>query len=492
MARPEIKLKISNGSSASYSEILLRKFFAMVFIDSGGKKLDVFIATIFGGVADPAQNKDGFPLANYGQTTNTCFLNFAFESHGVSVQDSQITDITDSFCRQKDKIKSVWCNEDEPGLEEHNTEGAVVQRLKEMYPALYPAADPHVSLDPNTCSTVYEIRKGSAPTHCCLAVKGACKIEAGEKDKPRYMLSVPPKMRVDGMEAMNWIHTEITLSESILNRHILFSIDLGQKFYTPDFTLYFAPPAGKTVNEDTAALTLKNSAKGIPNNIQNVRDDTTVLFQEWVALDIEGRKKARIQLRQLDAWKPPFTALSDAGGLSVECEIFEPDQANNYQFLLGLVVAFILSFCSDKTRINDFYECLEPFCQCEKVGGVCLLCKRLCSWISILAPVVVLTTFSVYAYNLKKCLPSTFPKKHRVQWVLLRVCRGVSFISFSALAVYIFGLWPVASHLIGGVISCFWNEVGIITGFGLNFLSSAVYIFILSVIWKRPPSLFRA
>lgn len=481
---PVITLTISNGSNQTHPAILLRKFFAMVFIEPGGKKLNIFIATVFGGVADDKKMRDGFPLVNYDKGPNkNCYLDFKFQSKVLAKDGYRVENLTDSFCSQTRMIQKVWGDADGPDIEEHTNEKAVANKLEELYNDLYQPGEAKVSLGP-TYRTVYEITKGSSFTHHCLAIKG--QFTPFQQDGPGYSLAVP--IKVDGLEVINWVKTELTLAENILDQRIRFAIELGsdQTFYTPDFTWYFAPPPGSAVNENTATLILGSGGREIPNNIQNVRDDTTVLFQEWVNLDIEDRKKARVQLKLLDQWQSPFTALSDAKQITASFETLDPQKESNHQFMAGLILAFVLAFCSDKTRINDFYACLKSYCQCKSIGGICT-CQAFCNLVSILAPFVVLITFYVYAYNPKVCLPPSWKGRHRYWWRWLQFFHTVSFFSFGVLAVYIFGLWPVATHFIGGFITCSWNRRIIIVLFFVNLIVSALHIGIMKFRLKRSP-----
>lgn len=482
---PEIALTISNGSDQSHPAILLRKFFAMVFIEPGGKKLNIFIATVFGGVADEGKEREGFPLVNYSEQPNSsCFLRFDFQSSILAKNGFHVEDVTESFCRQTKEISCVWCNPGEQGITEYTTETDVAAKLKKLYPDLYQQKEVKITLGPGLRSKVYEIKKGDASTHHCVAIPG--EYTPPREGESNYSLSMP--LKVDGLEAINWIKTELTLTKNILDHRMHFCVKLGvnQKFYTPDFTWYIAPPPGSAVDENTATLTFGNQGNAILNNIQNVRDDTTVRFQEWLDLDIEDRRKARVQPKLLDQWQSPFMYLSQAGQLSVSFETFDPEKESNRQFMIGLVVAFILSFCSDKTRINDYYDCLQRICQCTSEGGVCW-CRNFCNGISILAPFVVLLTFYVYAYDPRKCLPPSWKDRHPRWWRCLRFLRDTAFGTFGFLALYIFGVWPVAADIMGRFISCGTNCIIICAVFGLNLIFSAMHIGIMRFRLKRSP-----
>ncbi len=447
--------------------------------------MTIFIATVFGGVADTKKMRDGFPLVNYSKEPGgTCYLNFDFQSKILAKGGCLVEDVTESFCQQMEKVRLVWCDANEDGIAEYTDEKAAACRLKELYSDLYQQRDAHISLEPASRPAVYEIKKGDSFPHQCMAIRG--QYTPPLQGESKYSLSVP--LMVDGLEAINWVKTELTLTESVLDRRVHFSVKLGpgQTFYTPDFTWYFAPPPGSAVNEDTAMLILGDHGREIPNNIQNLRDDTTVLFREWEKLDIEGRRKARIQPKQLDEWKAPFTALSEARQLTVSFEIFNPEKESNRQFMMGLVVAFVLSFCSDKTRINDFYDCLKLFCKCTTTGGTCI-CKSFCNGISIIAPLVVLITVWVYAYAPQKCLPSSWRERHHCLWRVLIGLRCAVFFSFSLLAIYIFGLWPVITQTMGRFISCSWNQRILLTGCAINLICGVVHIGLMKILLKRSP-----
>ncbi len=493
-----ISLQISNGNNVTYKEILLRKLFGMVFIDSTGKKLNIFIATVFGGIAADKRD-DGFPLPNYKKAGNTtCFLDFKFESDLLDLPKCTVSDISGKFWEQRQAIAQVWCDsadEKSEAFEYKNDQNKVTQMIQQMYPTLYPkGATVDISVNPQWSEFYGVIRQSSKSTHQFMAVKG--KVEFDNAKKGEYKISMPTLE--DGLEATNWVQVDLALKESILNRRVTFSIEFdpdkqneGQTvFYTPDFTWYFAPPMGLMVNENTAILKL--GEKEILNNIQSVRDDTTVLFEEWVALNIVERKKARIQLKQLDDWHPPYTLLSEKKSLAIIIETSNPQASSNRQFLMGLMVAFILSFCSDKTRINDFYECLHQTCDCipamanGAVAAECF-CKSFCNGISFFAPVLVLMTLYTFACRPRDCIFPNWEEGHPKLYKALKWGRYLTILVFLLLIIYIFCIWPIAAEFVGRYITCTLNRAIIIFLAAACFILNLAFILIMKLKFKAQP-----
>ncbi len=107
----EIRLKISNPNNMTYKKILLRKFFYMVFISPDGKKLDIFIATVFGGITQDIQEPDEIYASVRHDSQDACSLEFSFsssENDSKLIEGISFADLTDSFCRQTQWIAKVW------------------------------------------------------------------------------------------------------------------------------------------------------------------------------------------------------------------------------------------------------------------------------------------------------------------------------------------------------------------------------------------------
>lgn len=467
----EIRLKISNPNNMTYKKILLSKFFYMVFISPDGKKLDVYIATVFGGITQDITELDRIYESVQHDTQEACSLEFTFsarENEGKLIEGISFTNLTDSFCQQRQWIAKVW-GECEVCTDQKST----AELLKETYPKLYPEGTSQANINMNTSPEIYYIKKGDKLSHICIADKGKYKdVSERSQNKYGYKLYNQNKGRkIDGLEIMNWIKADISLSSNILKEPVLFSIELDQgKVITPDFTWYFAPPAGYIVSENSSVRIGEGSEPKVEKNaIQGVMDETTVLFNEWnkPPLSIKERKKSRVLFKAAPVKN--IDNLSEDGVLAVALYTTSPQEPTNRQFWVGLIIAFLLAFCSDKTRINDYYSCLKENCTC---GESACICKYVCNAFSIFSPILLLCTFFTYILNPQKCFP---PYVSKWRW-FFKGCRVLGLVLTVLLMVYVFGLWFIVPGWLKSFISCRVNIriLGIV--FFLGIIVNVIYL----------------
>lgn len=208
------------------------------------------------------------------------------------------------------------------------------------------------------------------------------------------------------------------------------------------------PPSGYCIDEDSAIANLGQGAQR--NIIQSLTGETTVHFKEWEDDEkIDDRKKARVYLSQYTANDP--CVLSKSENIEVKVLITNPRQLENKQFFIGLLVAFLLSFCSDKTRLNDYFACLLLNCSC--VEGNCA-CGRMCNAIGFVFPILVLLAYISMMFNVKRCLPSKRKKRHKA----LCIVRAAGFIFTIAVICYVFGIWMIFPEFMQGLVTCVENR----------------------------------
>lgn len=467
----EIRLKISNPINKTYKRILLRKFFYMVFISADGKKLDVYIATVFGGIMQDMAEPDKIYASVQHDPQYACSLEFTFsapENDDRLIDKVNFTNLTDSFCQQTQWINKIWGS-----CEAYTDQESIAGLLRNTYPGLYPEGKEDADIDMNASPKVYYINKGNKPSHICIADKGGYEV-VSEPSGHRYgyrLYNQNKGKKIDGLEIMNWIKAEIFLTCDILNEPLLFSIELDQgKIITPDFTWYFAPPASYVVSENSSVrIGKRGEEKEEKNAIQGVMDETTVLFNEWVRppLSIEERKKSRVLFKTAPV--KDTNNLSEDGLLAVALYTTSPEAPTNRQFWVGLIIAFVLAFCSDKTRINDYYACLKESCICGE--GVCV-CEYVCNALSIFVPMLLLCTFFSFILNPKKC----FPPDGRWRW-LFKGCRILGFAFTAFLIIYVFGLWFIVPGWMSGFIDCEMNTWILGAAFSLAVMANVIYLY---------------
>lgn len=465
-----IELEISNPNNVAYKSIVLRKFFYMVFIDASGRKIYIYTATVFGGT-----NEDGgdplkaYSLIKYNRDA-PCSLQFNFTDDNQDlIEKISFFDITDSFCSQHECISKVWGT-----CEKLDSQKNVLDKRNEVYPNFN--QDTYKSV-PNSDAghPVLYIEQGDSQSHKCIAIKGGF---SNKESTSSYILSSPAEIQnscMVGIEFVNWIKTEIELKTSILNKRVSFSITFKDKgFLTPDFTWYFAPPAGYIVSSDSYVRVGDKSEK---NAIQSVSDETTVPFKEWISPpeSIDERRKSRVLIKAAPVTQSE--RLAEDKTLSVNLQVINPQGPSNRQFFIGLLVAFMLSFCADKTRADYYFLCLSMNCVC---GDKCL-CQNVCNAITIVVPILLLLSFVSYILTPQKAFPPR-PIKHQR---LFLACRSVGLVAVILLVVYVYFLWLIIPGTMREIFNCFWNNVvlGVLAFVGAT--GNGVYIFCCLVILKR-------
>lgn len=450
----EVDLKISNQNNKDYPLIILRKFFNMVFIEADGKTLHIYTAVVFAGAE--SENTVQNPYYHIsGQ--KQCKLKFQYNVSNASAT-FEFKDLTRSFLAQKECIEQVWgkCE-----LIENQT--YLTDKIQEYYPNINLPETPGIS---DSCTmAISEPKNGNS--HSCVVQLGDVQKDQ-LRQKAEYTLS---GHKYSGLEAVNWIKTTISIGKndgSFLEKRVLFNISFDGKMFTPDFTWYFAPPINYVVDVGEAEVVHGGTSE--KNWVSTVADDTTVNFREWVETeDISQRKKARVNLKTLIA--------SDQFGLSnkkisVKIGFSNPTKHENRQFFLGLIVAFLLSFCSDKTRLNDYLSCIRSFCMCTEA----CICDIIVNILGITMPIIIIMVFISVTLSPKVCFPHEIRTYHKI----IRFIRYLGIFLFLCLAIYVYGIWYLTPRSFWEFISKSFNICEINTGIIITLL---LCCFILNLIY---------
>lgn len=463
---PYIRLKISNLNDSVYKGIILRKFFNMIFLSEDGKTLTIYTATVFGGMKTPVAQSETIMKPSY-DSQNDCSLKFEYESENCNVVSVCFEDLTQSLWNQPDCIEKVWGK-----YEKKTTQKEVEDLLKELYSGITGINKLNMSAN----WPMYHIFEPGKIFHDFIATHGIYE-DNSNNGIYAYTLRSNHGEHNDGIEYMNWIKTKIVLSEGILKKNVAFEILFegteSTSYYTPDFTWYFAPAGGYRVDKDSAVVNIGNDQ--IRNLVQSVTDETTVRFKEWDNDEfIDERKKSRVVFKQVEK----SINLAEREKISIHISINNPNQVGNKQFFMGLLVAFLLAFCADKTRMNDFYSCLKETCGCTEAE---CFCQQFCNFFSLMFPVALLTSYVSMIFKLKQCVPIRKGKIYYFFYVAK--CGGI--ILSALLIAYAFGLWMIFPKWISGFVTCKNNIIIIIGLLVSSLIFNFVYIIYCTLIRKK-------
>lgn len=451
----DINLTISNVNNEKFTTILLRKFFNMVFIDPKGKILHIYTATIFTGAEQGTSNSQ-CPLPKASDTK--CRLDFSYDV--LEAEEISFDNITDSLVTQYDQLDKVWYH-----CEKLTSQNDISKKLNDLYSKNYKVP----SMDQGKHFLFIQAPTTNDNSYCCVANEGEYECLSEENKYSLYC------GEYSGVEAINWIKTTIVMPDSVLNKNICFKITFvgSEKFYTPDFTWYFAPPTNYIVDGNCTEVKVGGTSE--KNGIASVAERTTVDFKEWVDTEkINERNKSRIIcLKELI--KGDLTYLTN-NTIQVDLTFINPLKHVNRQFFMGLIVAFALSYCSDKTRLNDYLSCIKKYCTCTE--SMCD-CANLNNLQGVVFPGLILLSFISSIFRGKTCLPITNWKK-----IVLILFKSTGIIATILLMIFVFVLWLIIPDLVNRVVtSCETNKILIISLMSTGFIGNIIYI--LYCIFRR-------
>lgn len=452
----EINLTISNVNNHEFNTIIFRKFFNMVFVEPKGKILHIYTATIFTGAEQNAA-QDEYPVPK--ASTRKCVLNFSYAI--PSAKEVKFDDLTGSLVTQYERLDKVWSH-----CEKLASQNDISDKLKK----LYPESNIIPSMDQGKNFLFIQDSETNDKSCCCIASEGDF---ADSPEENKYSLYCSED---SGIEAINWVKTTIVMSESVLNKNVSFNISFegSEKIYTPDFTWYFAPPTNYIVDGNYTEVKVGDASE--KNGIASVAERTTVDFKEWVDEEnINERNKSRVICLK-DRIKSDPTCLTNQS-LQVDLTFVNPLKHDNRQFFMGLMVAFALSYCSDKTRLNDYLSCIRGYCTCPRSTCDCVTLNNIQS---IAFPILITLSFISLIFRGETCLPVIKWKK-----MFVRALRYVGIITTILLMIYVFGLWLIIPNGVHQVVkNCTVNQTITISLMSVGFICNLGYI-LYCVFWRK-------
>ena len=478
---PTVTLKISNPNNTLYPTIILRKFFNMVFVEPDGKTFNIYTATVFGGadtvdLSQPQTSPKPKHVPNRGVELEFNYQISYDDDSVANSSDISIRDITDKLLsddddnvyqvKNREQIHKFWGD-----VEKISDQ----QSLKKLLDQLYGEIEfPHELPTMTQLGNVYFIDDHeNRNSHKCIVCKG---IYDEIDSSSGYKLALNGNA-MPGIEAINWVKTTIRLKCNVLKSknsekmNVRFQIQFSDKsdtdapytpYYTPDFTWYFAPPCNYVVDESAI---LKIGKDAMPNKIAPVADDTTVRFKEWRDEGIGERKKSRVTYFREYTKTNPYGFSKKK--VSVLLSFVNPGRRGNFQFFLGLIASYLLSFCSDMGRLGSYKDaCLKAGlcgvdCKLTLWFGTCI-CDSLCHLLSLFLPVLVVAVFCSIVCRKDDCFPednrnSRNPQGNGDKWAIR--LRWFGLVAAALLVLYVNVVWLVIPGMISRVVkTCILNQ----------------------------------
>lgn len=343
---------IKNVASESVdNDIIMRKFFQMVFVDNDRKGFNIYTATVLG-----AKDK-----------TSKLHIDFKFDikedgnNKIIEITQEDITDGKNNFLDQINFIKRVWGNECE--ILSHNQ-----SRLIDIFKSKSDNKDSIISeseLFLKDKLLYIDDSEKHGNDFKSIAICGDFESENFKRCKSKdeqlfesstYSVFAPSKIKdleiIENIEIVNWVKTRIRFKYKINEPNIIYTIMNKLKCNAPDFTWYFSPRVNSFIKNDSSVVEIKGSKNNNSSfKVEPVPNKTTVNFKRWVNDEkITFRQKYRIPNKHIFNDNCSFNEIDE---LNIYIDLSDEHSRANRQFILSLFISFALAFGIDSERLKE-------------------------------------------------------------------------------------------------------------------------------------------
>lgn len=292
-----ITFGIRNITSELVKNVMLRKFFQMVFVGNDRKTLHIYTATVIGG-----SSESDCKLSCLQDLTNFC-MKFGFivtgndDNEVLSIISENVTDGKNGMLSQVDCVRQVWGKQ---CTVINNNQS----RVKELYKKLLENQKNSVQSEENEkkhlqsnkskdnddslLSSIVKSRvlwiedddKAQEDGMMSMAIAGEFDAEDYDglsrkknsdssyyrvnegSEKAFYRVSVPENLQLpNGIELLTWVKTTIKFKHQIDDQNLIFCIqkekDDNTHYEAPDFTWYFSPPVKSFINYESSSAEVR-------------------------------------------------------------------------------------------------------------------------------------------------------------------------------------------------------------------------------------------
>lgn len=379
--------------------IILRKFFQMVFVGTDKSSLHIYTALVAGSAPKDKCKEDSILVSDISRNNFRLNINFSVnKTDNNFIEKIYSEDITTSndqnsrgFIDQIDCIKRVWGSKCSII---HENKSALKDKLKSIC-----GTDQSGDLDDLVGKKLLwiehdkrEKKENDSLKSLCIPaqvemIKGSvtkdnknCEIEASTS----YTITKPDGIKLyKGIELVSWVRTTIKFTNKLCDKNINFilkNVDVGNvEYISPDFTWYFSPTPGSIIDNKNSILEVKRKSnqknyncslieddpkcplkdeifnlrsEKLQNGITSVPNLLTVDFEQWTQDEkIKQRQKYRISSKD---FLPNQHSLSEISEINIYIDTSDEHARGNRQFLVGIIISFLLAFGLDSARLQEF------------------------------------------------------------------------------------------------------------------------------------------
>ena len=297
-----ITFTINNITCDLVNTVMIRKFFQMVFVGNNRKELNIYTATVLGGMEEKSIDSELF-ISSLSDLTEFC-MKFGFVVTGnddndvMEIINSDVTDGERNFLSQVDCIQQVWGKQCEILYNNQKNLQEKYNEFRKLNPesqnknlsSLNSQGEGEdsnnmenlrilASMAQNKVLWIKDDSKKPEKEMCSIAIPGIfspedykCpeRIVKSSKWKNHqndgnenafYRISVPKEQKIcKGIELLNWVKTTIRFKYRLNDQNLNFCIKKeGDDTYyiAPDFTWYFSPPVKSFISYESSSAEAK-------------------------------------------------------------------------------------------------------------------------------------------------------------------------------------------------------------------------------------------
>lgn len=331
--------KIHNRCATDYSQIFVRKFYQVIFIEKDLKTLNIYSAIVIG--SEENNNRKILTKNSFGLDLTYSFIDEADSK--ISFTKIKHSNKSNSFSDDINAWKRVWGN--------NTMLLADPDKLRAKFNEHFESTDM-----PEALGNKNEFILISDDTFTKENDTLAKIITNLNSDNATYSIINDTDIS-KGIEIVNFAKTEITLPTQISS---VFDFQLEferqQKYQLNDFSLYFVLPEGYGLG-DKEAFTFKNDTTNTKSKLiepfETLGNNIASYIQEWINEGIEDRTYFRLYNPEK---LKKFNTQLDFYKIQIRTEIKSIINPIINQLLYGFIIALFFTYGLDQTRLMNFRE----------------------------------------------------------------------------------------------------------------------------------------
>ena len=362
------------------TNVLLRKFYQVVFVNEDLKKISIYTTTIIGKISE----NNAFLTSdkkNSNQSEDNDFIDTEFDeklcirirfqaidrskktksdslkkTKSDSLKKITHEDMTHDFYKQESVIKTIWGKNSEY-IRDIGTKREELERIFGI------SGENLENCDFSENAYLFLDQHERSNTLYSFSEKGAFFNDNTDNSifHLKYNISNEEKMNKSKSfhagEMFHAVKTTIEFKEILdikdLNFIIKLDDDNGNEYYLPDFTYYLIPPYRYEINKDKTILEYYNNGDFMDNELNplpEVKKNNVAYFKTWIDKEnIESKNVYKLRSSIQKYQKKYFNGKNE---IKLNVVLSRIDRKADIHFILGFIISIFLSYGLDSGRIE--------------------------------------------------------------------------------------------------------------------------------------------